>query len=56
MDEKLKNLLSAATDESLFAWTDPKMVGRAYGYLEKIEEIAHVEGMGVVAKVSGTKG
>ncbi len=55
MDEKLKSLLSAATDESLFSWTDPKMVGRAYGYLDKVEEIAHVDGMGVVAKLSGTK-
>ena len=55
MDEKLKNLLSAATDESLFAWTDPKMVGRAYGYLEKVEGLSFVEGQGVVAKVSGTK-
>ena len=54
MDEKLKSLLSAATDESLFAWTDPRMVGRAYGYRDKVEELAHVDGMGVVAKVNGT--
>ena len=55
MDESLKSLLAAATDESLFAWTDPKMVGRAYGYLEKVEGLSFVEGQGVVAKVSGTK-
>ena len=55
MDEKLKNLLSAATDESLFAWTDPKMVGRAYGYLEKVEGLSFIEGQGVVAKVQGTE-
>ncbi len=44
MDEKLKSLLFAATDESLFAWTDPKMVGRAYGYLEKVEGLSFIEG------------
>ena len=55
MDEKLKNLLAAATDESLFAWTDPKMVGRAYGYLEKVDGLSFIEGQGVVAKVHGTE-
>ena len=55
MDEKLKNLLSAATDESLFAWTDPKMVGRAYGYLEKVDGLSFIEGQGVVAKIHGSK-
>ena len=55
MDEELKNLLSAATDESLFAWTDPKMVGRAYGYLEKVDGLSFIEGQGVVAKIHGSK-
>ena len=55
MDEKLKNLLAAATDESLFAWTDPKTVGRAYGYLEKVDGLSFIEGQGVVAKVHGTE-
>ena len=55
MDEMLKRLVLGATDESLFAWTDPKMVGRAYGYLEKVEDISFVEGKGIVAKVHGTK-
>ena len=30
MDDKLTALLADVTDERLFAWTDPKMVGRAY--------------------------
>lgn len=55
MDEKLKSLLAAATDESLFAWTDPKMVGRAYGYLEKVDGLSFIEGQGVVAKIHGSK-
>lgn len=55
MDEKLKNLLADATDESLFAWTDPKMVGRAYGYLDKVEGLSFVEGQGVFAKVHGSE-
>ena len=55
MDEKLKSLLAAATDESLMKWTDPKMVGRAYGYLEKVEGLSFIDGQGVVAKVHGTE-
>ena len=54
MDEKLKSLIVAATDESLFAWTDPKMVGRAHGYLDKIGLLAEVKGNGIVAHVRGT--
>ena len=55
MDEKLKSQLVAATEESLFAWTDQKMVGRAYGYLEKVEGLSFIEGRGIVAKVHGTE-
>ena len=55
MDEKLKSLLSIATDEGLFAWTDPKTVGRAYGYLEKVDGLSSIEGQGVVAKIHGSK-
>lgn len=55
MDEKLKSLLVAATDESLMKWTDPKMVGRAYGYLNKVEGLSFIEGKGIVAKVHGSE-
>ena len=54
MDDKLQSLLSNVTDERLFAWTDPKMVGRAYGYLDKVENITLVEGQGIVALAHGT--
>ena len=54
MDDKLTALLADVTDEWLFAWTDPKMVGRAYGYLDKVEGIAFVEGQGIVALAHGT--
>ena len=39
MDEKLKRLIVATTDESLFTWTDPKMVGRAYGCVVNCENV-----------------
>ena len=55
MDEKLTNLLAAATDESLMKWTDPKMVGRAYGYLDKVDGLSFIEGKGIVAKVHGSE-
>ena len=54
MDDKLTALLADVTDERLFAWTDPKMVGRAYGYLDKVEGISFVDGQGIVARVHGT--
>ena len=54
MDEKLTALLADVTDEWLFAWTDPKMVGRAYGYLDKVEGITLVDGQGIVALAHGT--
>jgi len=54
LDDKLQSLLSNVTDERLFAWTDPKMVGRAYGYLDKVEGAALVDGQGIVARVHGT--
>ena len=54
MDEKLKSLIAAATDEKLFDWTDPKMVGRAYGYLDKVESITLVDGQEIVALAHGT--
>ena len=54
MDDKLTALLADVTDERLFAWTDPKMVGRAYGYLDKVEGITFVDGQGIVARVHGT--
>lgn len=54
MDDKLTALLADVTDERLFAWTDSKMVGRAYGYLDKVEGITFVDGQGIVARVHGT--
>ena len=54
MDDKLTALIADVTDERLFAWTDPKMVGRAYGYLDKVECITFVDGQGIVARVHGT--
>ena len=54
MDEKLTALLADVTDEWLFDWTDPKMVGRAYGYLDKVEGITLVDGQGIVALAHGT--
>ena len=54
MDDELQSLLSDVTDERLFAWTDPKMLGRAYGYLDKVESITLVDGQGLVALAHGT--
>ena len=54
MDDALQSLLANVTDERLFVWTDPKMVGRAYGYLGKVEGLAYVGGRGIVARVHGT--
>ena len=54
MDDRLTALIADVTDARLFAWTDPKMVGRAYGYLDKVEGITFVDGQGIVARVHGT--
>ena len=54
MNERLKGMIAAATTEWLSNWTDERMVGRAYDYVRRIEDIAHVDGYGVVAKVRGT--
>lgn len=54
MTDELRTLLANVTDKWLSAWTDPKMVGRAYGYLDKIEGVTLVDGQGVVALAHGT--
>lgn len=54
MDDRLTALIADVTDARLFAWTDPKMVDRAYGYLDKVEGITFVDGQGIVARVHGT--
>jgi uncharacterized Zn finger protein len=53
LDDRLTSLLSNVTDERLSAWTDPKMVGRAYGYLDKVENITLIDGQGIVALAHG---
>lgn len=52
---KLMSHIADATDERLFVWTDKRMVGRAYGYLDKLESITLVEERGIVALAHGEK-
>ncbi|MBQ9430843.1 MAG: hypothetical protein IJU44_04750 [Kiritimatiellae bacterium] len=54
MDQRLKELFVQADETDLSIWTDSRMVDRAYGYLDKIEDMAYVDGQGVFAKVRGT--
>jgi hypothetical protein len=55
IDQKLTVAFSRLKEEHLIDWTDKNMVARSYGYLDKLERLAFISGLGVVAVAHGTE-
>ena len=55
IDQNLTLAFSRLKEAHLIDWTDKNMVARAYGYLDKLERLAFISGLGVVAVAHGTE-